>query len=525
MASSDDTTRLEAVRKIGVLTNWRFQITTQNFVADRTHRPFKLARPPLPFIATDIGSPLYVPSADPQEARDPDDVPLELRRRLAELGWTDEDGVIIDPRNELIKTPFSILPVAQWDRQEVGTADVVGGPTSPLGSPQHARNMRAQREYSQQASEDALGLLRRSSSAGGVASGVRRRAVFVPPLTLVFPRLCTLVADPDFAVAAAARTTLLDLMRNDPALLTRPALDLLAGEGHDVPRAVTALAALLHVRRALPPPAAHNIFNNLAGLLKLLARADAQPGALADFGLIMPVLARLAPQVSALSMREIRRAKIDHFVVPTGALWFTSTAPRGAMFPRGPDDVDNVDPFETPTARLVSITFVRVAQNMFFLAMLKRSALDVQVVRKNMSTLALPALDAGGPPRVLELPDFTPRHARSVARNEEVEVLSLMVARSAVLLIAQIFRSMPRHLSDRAELAVLVDGLNRALVLHGDDINIVSHVLIGEFTPSYLGSCADWFRSADGSEHALPPLIHFRQRVHTIHARACQSLH
>ena len=491
MASSDDTTRLEAVRKIGVLTNWRFQITTQNFIADRSHRPFKLARPPLPFIATDIGSPFYVPSADPQETRDPDDVPLELRRRLAELGWTDEEGVIIDPRNELIKTPFSILPVAQWDRQEVGTTDIVGGPTSPLGTPQQARNLRAQREQAQQAAEDVQGLLRRSSSAGGVASGVRRRAVFVPPLTLVFPRLCTLTADPDFAVAAAARTTLLDLMRNDPALLTRPALDLLAGEGHDVPRAVTALTALLHVRRALPPPAAHNIFNNLAGLLKLLARAEAQPDALADFGLIMPVLARLAPQVSALSMREIRRAKIDHFIVPSGALWFAPTAPKGAMFPRGLDDVENVNPFGAPAARLVSITFVRVAQNMFFLAMLKRNALDVQVVRKNMLTLALPTLDVGEPPRMLELADFAPRHARSDALNEEVDVLSLMVARSAVLLIAQIFRAMPRHLSDRAELAVLVDGLNRALVLHGDDINIVSHVLIGEFSPTYYTGCTD----------------------------------
>jgi len=54
-----------------------------------------------------------------------------------------------------------------------------------------------------------------------------------------------------------------------------------------------------------------------------------------------------------------------------------------------------------------------------------------------------------------------------------------MISRSYILLVAQIFRSMPRHLSDRHELAILIDGLNRTLVVHGDDINIVSQVLIG----------------------------------------------
>ena len=46
---------------------------------------------------------------------------------------------------------------------------------------------------------------------------------------------------------------------------------------------------------------------------------------------------------------------------------------------------------------------------------------------------------------------------------------------------------MSRHLNDRHELAVLVDSLNRTLLVHGNDINIVSQVLIGmTFFPNWL---------------------------------------
>ena len=83
----------------------------------------------------------------------------------------------------------------------------------------------------------------------------------------------------------------------------------------------------------------------------------------------------------------------------------------------------------------------------------------------------------------LDMYDFMPRKlilgTRPSLPNTTVEVLSLVISPSRILLIAQIFRSLPRRLSDRRELAILIDGLNRTLVVHGDDINIVSRVLIG----------------------------------------------
>ncbi|KAF8155551.1 hypothetical protein B0H34DRAFT_751522 [Crassisporium funariophilum] len=487
LQTSDDQTRLESVRKISVLINWRFQIVTQNIITDRTHRPFKLARAPLPFLATDIGTSLYVHVEERKENKDNDDVPLELKKRLAELGWAEEDAGVVDQRQELIKIPLSLLPANQMDRSELGSNELnmnVGLSPSPNVSPQPSpRKFGIQRDQQQQQQpgEDvASALLRRNSTSGGPTSGVRRRAVFVPPLTLIFRRLATLVFDPNFAVASAARNTILDLMRNDPALLTRPMFDLFAGEHKNIESAISTLTAFMHIRKVLPPPLTHHIFNNLAGFLKLGARHLDLPETLYDFGRTAPILATLATQVSGMSIREIRRAKIEHFIIPSGSLWFPATAPKGPMFPRNLGTSNN--PFEPVPPKLISVTMVRVSQNMLFLSLLKRNYQDVQVIRKNMARLVLPSLDDDASARVLEVQDFMPRvhvpDTRPSLRDGTVEVLSLMLSRSYVLLVAQIFRSMSRHLSDRHELAVLIDGLNRILLAHGDDINIVSQVLI-----------------------------------------------
>ncbi|KAJ3513514.1 hypothetical protein NLJ89_g2905 [Agrocybe chaxingu] len=480
LQTSDDMSRLEAVRKISILVNWRFQISSQNYVTDRNHRPFKLARPPLPFIAADMGTSLYVHAEDHNEGKDKDDVPLELKKRLAELGWAEENAGSPDPRQEWIKIPLSILPANQMDRLEVGSNDAPLSPNpTPQPSPQKSRIQRDQ-QSSLHPIDEAVALLRRNSSSGGPANGVKRRAIFVPSLTLIFPRLASLVFDPNFMVASAARTTILDLMRNDPALLVRPVLDFLVGEQKDLRLAISSFTAFLHIRRVLPPPLTHYIFNNLSGFLKAATRNVESQDTLNQFGQVAPILAALATQVSGMTIREIRRSKIEHFFIPTGSLWFAGSAPKGPMFPRNLGPSGN--PFEPVPPRLVSITMIRVSQNLFFLSMLKRDYQDVQIIRKNMTRLVLPSLDDEGLIKSLEMSDFVPKQQmpdpRPPLKNRVVELLSSMAARSYILLVAQIFRSMPRHLSDRHELAILIEGLNRALLAHSDDITIVSQVLI-----------------------------------------------
>ena len=473
-------TRLEAVRKVSILINWRFQIVSQNILTDRTHRPFKLARGPLPFIATDLGTNLYVHVDEPNENRDGEDVPMELKKRLAELGWVEEGAGVVDQRQMWIRTPISLLSASQLDCLAGGSGDYEAPSPTPSPHPSPKKWMAQQMQLQ---AEEAVALLRRNSSSGGPMNVVKRRAVFVPSLTVIFRRLATLVYDPNFAVASAARMTLLDLMRNDPGILTRPAFDLFVGEHKDIQSAISTFSAFLHTRSVLPPALTHHIFNNIAGFLKMAARDVEMSSALHDFGQSIRILTSMATQVSDMSVREIRRSKIDPLMIPSGSLWYSSSAPTGPMFPRNFETSDN--PFGPALQNLISITMVRVSQNMFFLSMLKRNYRDVQVVRKTMSRLVLPSLEADEIQRALEIQDFIPRkHVpsdRPSSRNSTVDDLSLMLARSYILLVAQIFRSMSRHLSDRDELGVLVDGLNRTLLVHGDDINIVSQVLIGKY--------------------------------------------
>ncbi|KAF8830845.1 hypothetical protein HHX47_DHR2000880 [Lentinula edodes] len=76
-----------------------------------------------------------------------------------------------------------------------------------------------------------------------------------------------------------------------------------------------------------------------------------------------------------MSVRDLRRNKVDVFLIPSGSLWFSSPAPPGPMFPRGSGVLD--DPFNDCTTRIVSITLIRISQNMLFF---KRNPSEVQAV-------------------------------------------------------------------------------------------------------------------------------------------------
>ncbi|KAJ7032008.1 hypothetical protein C8F04DRAFT_670996 [Mycena alexandri] len=483
LRSSDDTTRLNAVRRINALSNWRFQIMSQQVVVDRAHRAFKLARGPLPFVATDIGSGQFVREEDLGDSRDT--VPLELRKRLVEIGWA-QDEAPVDQHLEWIKTPISNLPALYLDRLEVpGAEQLVTASTSGTPSPGSSPIPTPRGSPSPSPSADKLDevtLLRRNSSSGGPLYGVKRRAIFVPSLALIFPRLATTVFDPNFLIAATARDTIIDLMRNDPALITRPVLDLFTGSHKDMGMAISTFRAFLHVRRVLPPPMTHNVFNSLAGFLKShLKSSVGGDDSLHDFALTIPILAKLVIQVSEMSIREIRRAKVEAFLIPSGSLWFPSTAPSGPMFPRHIGPVDSAMAELPPP--LIYVSMIRLSQNMLFLSMLRRNPQDVQTIRKSMTRLVLPSLAQLPDAPSLEMRDFAPMKTRSNAPQPsyveiQVKSLSMIVSRSYLLLIAQIFRSMSRHLSDRNELAVLIDGLNRILLAHGSDIGIIAHALI-----------------------------------------------
>nr|GAT47144.1 predicted protein [Mycena chlorophos] len=81
---------------------------------------------------------------------------------------------------------------------------------------------------------DKVTLFRRNCSSGGPTYGGKRRTLFVPSLASIFLRLASQVIDPNFLIAATARRAIAALMRNNPALLIRPVLNLFAGQWKDL---------------------------------------------------------------------------------------------------------------------------------------------------------------------------------------------------------------------------------------------------------------------------------------------------
>ncbi|KAG2069190.1 hypothetical protein BDR04DRAFT_721913 [Suillus decipiens] len=464
LRSEDSAVKITAIQRLDMLVNMRFQILTQPFLSDKNRRrPFKLARDPLPFVPTDIGSSLFVLE---QEDDSNEDMPKELRKRLAEVGWLDEKRPM-DQKREWVRTPLSLLPSNLQDRNAGATERLQ---SSPLSSPTSTPTKPKPRSNSDVSDGH---LSRRSSDP--TSRGVKRRAVFVPALGTLFPQLVSLTLDSCIDVSCVARDSVMDLLRHEPALLIRPILDLLASGNEEA--ATTAVRGLLHLNQYLPPAMAHYTFNHLAGYLKFVAREVTSTDALHNFALAAALLSNLVTQVNEMSIREIRRAKMDLFLVPSGSLWFTASSPSGPMFPKALSLGENS--FEIPPS-LISITMIRVNQNRLFLSMLKRNPQDVQVIRKTMEHIVLPSTDGLSEARFLDLPDFVPRKLPAQPDGPELilTTLSLMLSRSHLLLMAQIFRSMSRHLSDRGELTVFIDGLNRILLRHGDDIGIVSQSLI-----------------------------------------------
>jgi hypothetical protein len=443
---------------------------SQNYIVDKNHRrPFKLTRVPISFLPTDIGSSSFVLREDLAKGNSSGGqvLPLELRKRLADIGWT-QDETAMDQKQEWIMTPFSLISGQQLEKVEGGLPT-----TMVTRSPQ-------------------TGALERPPSPAGEhtasARGVKRRPIFVPPLVSILPDLASLAYDDDYGVANAARVAVMDWMRHDPALITRPALDALSARETSLNSAFSVFRGYLYAQSTLPPAMAHHMFNHLTGFLRFSSREAEGEDAPTGFAYTVPLLSKLVAQVSDMSLRELRRAKIDIFLVPSGSLWFPSSAPVGSMFPRSLSDIKGSSGKDA-VHRLAEVILVRVAQNLLFANMLKRDRQEIQAFRKNMPRLVLPTISStitlSTEPR-----SFLPSKGRTFSRASGADAdtlgLSLLLSRSYVLLVTEIFRSLPRHLNDKSELAILIDGLNQILFVHGEDIGIVAHVLIGELLPAYL---------------------------------------
>jgi len=452
--------RHSAIDKVAKLIGWRFQIGSQAVILDKTfRRPFKMARPPISFVPTDIGSPQYIKEEDETTKNNKNALPLELRKRLMEIGWDNEEGPL-DQRLEWATTPMSLIP--STDLAKVDNDDTFSAGTQRL-----AFEITPKKPVEREASPKRKSM---------IDTTIKRRPILVTPLLSIFPRIVSLALDLDFVVANAARNLVLELMRDDPASLSRPVLSAMTGKGDEMSSAISTFREFIHVSHRLPPATTHYVFTHLTGYLKFAARQMETIDALHGFAYTVPILSKLISQVNGMVMREVRKAKLEVFLVPNLSLWFPPTAPISPMFPQSLGDMH--DPF-TVARKLRWITMIRTAQNTLFLSMLKKNPQDVHAIRKNLEGFSLPGDDYMGPIHLADfIPDRTGKKSRDM-KDPIISGLSLVLSRSYLLLVAKVFRSMSRHMNDREEFGLLVDGINRVLLAHGDDLGIVAQAMIG----------------------------------------------
>ena len=481
--SENTTMQLRSINRLSILFGRRFQLLNQHYITDRAYRrPFKLAgtRHALSFVATDVGASHFIPDWEPdaETLNFATALPPEVRRRLLELGW-DQENKPVEKKSDI--PPMSLMPVQQLDHPE----DIQAAAMTVTVSEEKAGDRTS-------AIGGRGGLLRRKSSSASHAAGGKRRAVFVPPLVSTLATLASLVLDKDARVSSAARHLMMVIMRDEPAMICRPVMESLSVL--DAPlTAFTNLRALMHVQSTLPSFLVHHVFNNLGGLIKALSRDASKDPMVSQvvFANALPVLANLVSQLSNMSIRELRKAKLDPLLLPSGSLWFSGSTPAFPMLPRGMPNLSD-DNQAALLAPFVGITMVRTAQNHLLLNVLQRDPREMNSVRKTLAHITLPNLDPTAKTddqKTLEFADFVPR--KSLARpwtplEASLRRFSIALARSHLLLVAEVFKCLSRQTSDQVEIARLLEGVNRIMLRHGDDLGVVTHSLIGKLILTHL---------------------------------------
>lgn len=381
--------------KLALLYGFRYQLLTQPTIADE-RGVFKFSGKVYEFVATEMGcSDWVVPRHLQDEALQKfgRSLPLELRQRLMELGWSDEGDLTAA---DYERVPVSLLP-----------------PTVALNT--SAKDTKAPAPAPKPALQRSM-----SNSSN---SGVRQRRPILPPilLSLINEQAPLLYESADVAAAIQSFELIRMVEREDAAALIRPIEDIL-------PSNLTGVIARINADVMSPTPSfAFAAINTLAGYLKTSVRDDPQ---FRDWSRILSTIARLAPHVSEMSLRDIRKSKAEPVLLP-GSIY-----EDGAGFKLHPPWQNDVLPIQT-------------AQLILLIELLRANPRDVYLIKKLLFNLQVQA-------------SFT----------------HLPFARAWLELVVELFSGLNSNYNDRAEFRHFLNNIAMVIALHGkDDIIVASQAM------------------------------------------------
>ncbi|GMK58259.1 hypothetical protein CspeluHIS016_0502910 [Cutaneotrichosporon spelunceum] len=420
--------RSYALLKLAMLYGYRFQVYTQDTVTDRRGLIFRFPQRQLEFVVADMGSSVWVTPRDAQNAalqKYGRALPLELRQRLMELGWTEDE--------EMTATDIERLPVTAVPLTGKGSVAI-------------------------ELKQAAAPVLKRKGSNSSLNSNSAKahRAVIPPDLVaIVIDQARQLATADDIGVELLSKELVRMFERDDATLFIRPVSEELP---HDITN------ALLRVNGVITQPTpgfAHAALNALVGFLKTAARDNAQ---FPYWAQILGTVARLVPNVSELSLRDVRKSKSEHVLVPA-SIYETE---GGFKVHRPWQENGLLD--------------VQVAQLVLLSAILRANPHDVYLVKKMLFHLQV---------------------------QEGMRYLPF--ARAWVELIVDLFTTVNSNYNDRAELRHFLYNITAALSLHDGDMIVVAHGMRA------LTLCATRFRrvfASIGFVSIMPPVYAMYVRGH-----------
>lgn len=487
--SADPFHRLSAIEKLVSLTGYRFNISAQEFIPTSSrNRPFRGDGGVFstPFIPTDLGSDRFTMD-EPRwmsKLKHASNFPIELKRQIQELGWDDSDQGEEQETLKKVLTPLALLPSLYLEEQEESVndnaADGVGlGPSSRKGE----------------------GESKQYSVSKIIAR--RKRGATVHALTAANLGMVDLLGDDFGPVSSSLRELLESYMRDDPALFLRPFLGGLGKckvERHR--ELLTRVRYLVNLKAKLPPGFAYILFNYLAGMLKWLTRENKADG-LVLMTLIHPILAELILSTHEISMRDLRKNKIEHLVASTGRFWFTHEQPA-SMFPRALTELKT--PFcilEIPW-QLFLVGTLRISHIQFLTNFLIRYPREVYAVKKTLQEYEPTPVPGSRKPVStigdIYFPDISLRKKhdtrfvfegeydtesdeikpvpRLSQQEEDIGLLSALRARVWLRFIDTLLNGLNKNYNDRAELERILRGVNMIIMEYHQDFGIIGQALV-----------------------------------------------
>ncbi|KAI9278075.1 hypothetical protein BY458DRAFT_554083 [Sporodiniella umbellata] len=469
LQNKDSSVRLNTIQKFLSLTGFRLNTLKQSYIQVSSHnKPFRGDGGAFstPFVPTDLGSNEF--SLDEprwmSKLRNTSNLPIELKKQIQELGWNEDDNAEEHEALKKVLTPLGLLPSLFLENKD---------------------------EQNNEDEHPSIAAVNERGKVIDISKIIRRRkrAATVQVFATTFLVMVDLLTDNSAGVANVLRELIEQFSRDDPALFLRPFLNTLGDhEWNSIKNTLTRIRYIINTQRKLSPGLTHIMFNYLAGMLKWIVREN-QGSGLKLMTLVHPLLAELALSTNDLSVRDLRKNKIEHLLVSTGKFWFTHEQPAD-MFPRFLTTEQHDFAVLNIPEQIFSVASLRISHIQFLTNYLVRFPREVYAVKKSLQDyepIPIPGAkwNTRGWIENAYYPDITCSKTQMLSEKQprdcqqlDREMLSAMRARIWLRFIDMLLNSLNKNYNDREELERILQGVNIIIAEHSRDFAILGQALV-----------------------------------------------